>query len=219
MIHIYTSATPNGWKATVTLEELEIPYKVHAIDLSEGEQHTEEFLKMNPNGRIPVLHDDETETTVFESGALMLYLAKKYEKLVPKEERDYWQCLQWLMFQMGGIGPMQGQAVVFERYFSKDVPEAKLRYKNETRRLYEVLDKRLSTVDFLAGDYSIADIANWCWVKTHRWARVSVEGLENLQRWIGTIAERPQVVRGIAIPPPAGTASKQVRMGSAITSK
>ena len=100
MIHIYTSATPNGWKATVTLEELEIPYKIHAIDLSEGEQHTEEFLKLNPNGRIPVLHDDETETTVFESGALMLYLAKKYEKLVPKEERDYWQCLQWLMFQM-----------------------------------------------------------------------------------------------------------------------
>ena len=136
MIHIYTSATPNGWKATVTLEELEIPYKVHAIDLSEGEQHTEEFLKMNPNGRIPVLHDDETEMTVFESGALMLYLAKKYGKLVPKEERGYWQCLQWLMFQMGGIGPMQGQAVVFERYFSKDVPEAKMRYKNETRRLY-----------------------------------------------------------------------------------
>ena len=149
----------------------------------------------------------------------MLYLAKKYQKLIPEQERFYWECVQWLMFQMGGIGPMQGQAVVFERYFPKDVPDAKLRYKNETRRLYEVLDKRLGEVEFLAGDYSIADIANWCWVKTYRWARVPVDGLNNLQRWIDAIAERPQVQRGIEIPPPAGSASKQVRMGSSITSE
>ena len=157
--------------------------------------------------------------TIFESGALMLYLSSKYKRLVPADSHLYWKCVQWLMFQMGGIGPMQGQAVVFERYFPKDVPNAKSRYKNETRRLYEVLDKRLGEEEYLAGEYSIADIANWCWVKTHRWARVPVDGLENLQRWINVIAERPAVKRGLDIPPPAGNASKQVRMGSSITSE
>jgi len=219
MIHLYTSATPNGWKATVTLEELNVPYEVHAVDLSAGEQHSEAFLKLNPNGRIPVIQDDEEGVTIFESGALMLYLSNKYQRLVPGDSRLYWECVQWLMFQMGGIGPMQGQAVVFERYFPKDVPDAKSRYKNETRRLYEVLDKRLGEAEYLAGEYSIADIANWCWVKTHRWARVSIEGLENLQRWIDGIAERPAVKRGLEIPPPAGSASKQVRIGSSITSE
>ena len=219
MIHLYTSATPNGWKATVTLEELNVPYEVHVVDLSAGEQHSVDFLKLNPNGRIPVIQDDEEGVTIFESGALMLYLSSKYKRLVPIDTHLYWKCVQWLMFQMGGIGPMQGQAVVFERYFPKDVPDAKSRYKNETRRLYEVLDKRLGEEEYLAGEYSIADIANWCWVKTYRWARVPVDGLENLRRWIDVIAERPAVKRGLGIPPPAGTASKQVLMGSSITSE
>ncbi len=219
MIHLYTSATPNGWKATIMLEELSIPYKVHAIDLSSGQQHEKKFLKLNPNGRVPVIRDDETGLTIFESGALMLYLADKYEKLIPKNRSRYWECVQWLMFQMGGIGPMQGQAVVFERYFPTEVPEAKARYKNETRRLYEVLNNRLADAEYLSGEYSIADIANWCWVKTHRWARVSVDGLHNLERWINVIAGRPAVKRGLEIPRPAGSASKQVSMGAAITKK
>ena len=219
MIHLYTSATPNGWKATIMLEELSIPYKVHAIDLSSGQQHEKKFLKLNPNGRVPVIRDDETGLTIFESGALMLYLADKYEKLIPKNRSRYWEGVQWLMFQMGGIGPMQGQAVVFERYFPTEVPEAKARYKNETRRLYEVLNNRLADAEYLSGEYSIADIANWCWVKTHRWARVSVDGLHNLERWINVIAGRPAVKRGLEIPRPAGSASKQVSMGAAITKK
>ena len=217
MIHLYTSATPNGWKATVMLEELGVPYELHAIDLPSGEQHSKEFLDLNPNGRIPVIRDDENGFTIFESGALMLYLAEKYNQLIPKDAKNRWDCLQWLMFQMGGIGPMQGQAVVFERYFPKNVPEARTRYKNETRRLYEVLDRRLTDIEFLAEEYSVADIANWCWVKTHRWARVSVDGLNSLQRWIDVIGERPAVKRGLEIPPPAGSASKQVGMGSSIT--
>jgi len=168
---------------------------------------------------VPVIRDDETGLTIFESGALMLYLADKYEKLIPKNRSRYWECVQWLMFQMGGIGPMQGQAVVFERYFPTEVPEAKARYKNETRRLYEVLNNRLADAEYLSGEYSIADIANWCWVKTHRWARVSVDGLHNLERWINLIAGRPAVKRGLEIPRPAGSASKQVSMGAAITKK
>ena len=219
MIELYTAATPNGWKATITLEELGMPYKLHAIDLSAGEQHTPAFLALNPNGRIPVIVDSETGITLFESGALMLYLAEKGGALMPKSEAGRWTAMQWLMFQMGGIGPMQGQAVTFERYFSEDVPAARKRYKNETRRLYEVLNTRLAEEEYLAGEYSIADIANWAWVKTHRWARIPVEGLAHLQRWIDAIAARPAVIRGIEIPPPAGSAAKQKALGASMTTK
>ena len=217
MIDLYTAATPNGWKATITLEELGLPYKLHAIDLSAGEQHTPAFLALNPNGRIPAMVDRDADMTIFESGALMLYLADKTGKLIPSDAQGRWCAIQWLMFQMGGIGPMQGQAVVFERYFDEDVPAARKRYKNETRRLYEVLNTRLAAVEYLAGEYGIADIAKWSWVKTHRWARIPVDGLDHLERWIDAIAARPAVQRGIELPPPAGNSAKQKAMGATIT--
>jgi glutathione S-transferase len=220
MIDLYTSATPNGWKITIALEELELPYKLHAVDLVKGDQRKPEFLALNPNGRIPVIVDhDEDGLTIFESGAILLYLAEKTGKLMPHDLAGRWDVIKWLMFQMGGIGPMQGQAVTFERYFPEDVPIARTRYKNESRRLYEVLDGQLADREFICGDYSIADIANWAWVKTHRWSRVPVDGLDNLQRWIDTIQARPAAQRGLEIPPPAGSADKQVELGATITNR
>jgi glutathione S-transferase len=219
LIDLYTAATPNGWKATITLEELGVPYELHAVDLASGEQHAAAFRALNPNGRIPVIVDHENNMTLFESGAILLYLAEKTGRLLPADDQGRWLTIQWLMFQMGGIGPMQGQAVVFERYFDEDVPAARERYNHETRRLYEVLDSRLGASEYLAGEYTIADIANWSWVKAHRWARVSVDGLDHLQRWIDAIAARPAVQRGIEIPPPAGSAGKQKAMGSSITTR
>jgi GST-like protein len=220
MIDLYTSATPNGWKVTIALEELELPYKLHTVNLSAGEQHSNEFLTLNLNGRIPVIVDREKDNfIVFESGAILLYLAEKTGKLMPKDVKGRSLVMQWLMFQMGGIGPMQGQAVVFERYFPEDVPQARTRYKNETRRLYEVLDSRLGQVEFLAGEYSIADIATWAWVHTYRWPRIPVDGLENLRRWIEVISERPACQRGISIPPPAGRADEQKARGSSIVTR
>ena len=220
MIDLYTSATPNGWKATIALEELELPYTVHNVNLSEGEQHREDFLGLNPNGRIPVIVDREADNfPVFESGAILIYLAEKTGKLMPSDVKGRSRVIQWLMFQMGGIGPMQGQAVTFERYFPEDVPQARARYKNETRRLYEVLDRRLGEVEFLAGDYSIADIATWAWVHTHRWSRIPVDGLGNLQRWIEVIRARPACQRGILIPPPAGRADEQKARGASIVTQ
>jgi GST-like protein len=220
MIDLYTSATPNGWKATIALEELELPYKLHTVNLSAGEQHSNEFLTLNLNGRIPVIVDREKDNfIVFESGAILLYLAEKTGKLMPKDVKGRSLVMQWLMFQMGSIGPMQGQAVVFERYFPEDVPQARTRYKNETRRLYEVLDSRLGQVEFLAGEYSIADIATWAWVHTYRWPRIPVDGLENLRRWIKVISERPACQRGISIPPPAGRADEQKARGSSIVTR
>ena len=220
MIDLYTSATPNGWKATITLEELALPYNLHPIDLSAGEQHTASFLRMNPNGRIPVIVDrDADNLTIFESGAILMYLADKAGRLIPTDLKGRFAVIQWLMFQMGGIGPMQGQAVAFERYFPQDVPAARKRYKNETRRLYEVLNGHLAEHEYLADDYSIADIANWSWIKAHRWARVPVDGLDNLPRWIDAIAARPAAQRGIELPPPAGQADKQKSMGASITTQ
>ena len=220
MIDLYTSATPNGWKVTIALEELELPYKLHTVNLSAGEQQSNEFLTLNLNGRIPVIIDREKDDfIVFESGAILLYLAEKTGKLMPKDVKGRSLVMQWLMFQMGGIGPMQGQAVVFERYFPEDVPQARARYKNETRRLYEVLDSRLGQVEFLAGEYSVADIATWAWVHTYRWPRIPVDGLENLRRWIEVISERPACQRGISIPPPAGRADEQKARGSSIVTR
>lgn len=218
MIDLYTAATPNGWKVTITLEELGLDYETHAVDLAAGEQHTPAFLALNPNGRIPVIVDrSEGNRAVFESGAILMYLAEKTGQLMPSDPDGRYDVIQWLMFQMGGIGPMQGQATTFERYMKEDVPLARSRYKNESRRLYEVLNTRLADREFLAGEYSIADIANWSWVKAHRWARIPVDGLDHLQRWIDTIAARPAVERGILVPPPAGTAAKQTHMGANMT--
>ena len=220
MIDLYTSPTPNGHKVSCTLEAMNLEYTPHLVNLSQGEQHKPDFLKISPNGRIPAIIDKANNNLhMFESGAIMIYLAEKTDMLMSKDPNKKAKTLEWLMFQMGGIGPMQGQAVVFERYYPEDVPQARARYKNETRRLYEVLDSRLGQVEFLAGEYSIADIATWAWVHTYRWPRIPVDGLENLRRWIKVISERPSCQRGISIPPPAGRADEQKARGSSIVTR
>jgi len=201
MIDLYTAPTPNGWKASITLEELELPYEIHVVNLMAGDQKKPEYLKINPNGRIPAIVDrDENNFAVFESGAVMIYLAEKAGRLLPSERRARSRVIQWLMFQMGGIGPMMGQANVFYRYFPEKIPSAIERYQNESRRLFEVLNGRLSESEWLADDYSIADIANWSWVRTHKWSGVSVEGLEHIQRWMDAMRERPACQRGVEVP-------------------
>ena len=202
MIDLYTAATPNGWKASVALEELELPYEMRVVDFRKSEQKEAWFLKLNPNGRIPVIVDrDEGDRVIFESGAILLYLAQKTGKLLPSTEDDQWRAIQWLMFQMGGVGPMMGQANVFYRYTPERIPYAIERYQRESRRLLEVLDGRLGEAEYLAGEYSIADIANWCWAHTHAWSGVSVDGLDHLQRWLEAVGSRPAVQRGLQRPP------------------
>ncbi len=203
MIDLYTAATPNGYKASIALEELELPYAVHPVNLGKLEQKEEWFLKLNPNGRIPVIVDRENDDlVVFESGAILLYLAETTGRLVPADPKARLKVLQWLMFQMGGIGPMQGQANVFYRYAPEPIPYAIERYQRETRRLYEVLERRLTGRDYLVGDYSIADIASFTWVRTHEWSGVSLEGLDLVRRWLERIEARPAVQRGLMVPEP-----------------
>ncbi len=201
MIQLYSSPTPNGYKVSITLEELEIPYELHAIDLSSGAQKEPWFLEINPNGRIPAIVDDEEDFAVFESGAIMLYLAERAGRLLPTDARGRSLVMQWLMFQMGGLGPMMGQANVFARYFPEVIPPAIDRYRRESRRLLEVLDGRLADNEYLAGDYSIADIANFAWARIHEWPGVPIDGLGHLQRWLDAIAARPAVQRGLQAPP------------------
>jgi glutathione S-transferase len=210
MIDLYTAATPNGFKVSVALEELGLPYNVHAVDLGSGEQRSDAFLRLNPNGRIPVIVDrDNGDFTVFESGAILVYLAEKTGRLMPQDAKGRSLVLQWLMFQMGGIGPMMGQANVFYRYLPEKIAVAIERYQNESRRLFEVLDRRLGESEWLAGgEYSIADIANWCWVRTYKWSGVNIEGLPNLRRWLDAMKERPACRRGIEVPARAPDALK-----------
>ncbi len=201
MIDLYTAPTPNGHKASVTLEELELPYETHAVNLGENEQKEEWFLELNPNGRIPVIVDrDEDDLVVFESGAIMIYLAEKAGRLLPGDPKGRSRAIQWLMFQMGGIGPMMGQANVFFRYFPEKIQPAIDRYQHESRRLFEVLDRRLGESEWLADEYSIADIANWCWVRTYKWSGVPIDGLENLRRWLDAMKERPACRKGVEVP-------------------
>ena len=218
MINFYTAPTPNGWKVAIALEEMELPYTPHVLNLSERTQHEEWFLAMNPNGRIPVIVDRDVEDlTIFETGAIMLYLAEKSGKFMPTSLKGRHAAMQWLMFQMSGIGPMQGQAVAFERYFPEDVPAARKRYHNETRRLYEVLDRHLAGHEWLADEYSIADMANWSWIRSHKWARVPTEGLAHLERWMAAMAARPGCQRGVNVPPPTRTADQTKASGASIT--
>ncbi len=201
MIDLYTAPTPNGHKASVTLEELELPYETHAIDLSIGEQKQPSFLLISPNGRIPAIVDREAEHfPIFESGAIMIYLAEKAGRLLPTDAKGRSLTIQWLMFQMGGVGPMMGQANVFFRYFPEKIQPAIDRYHGEVARLFGVLDTRLQDNEYLAGDYSIADIANWCWARTHAWSGVDIEPFPNLHRWIRQIRARPAADRGIKVP-------------------
>ncbi len=201
MIDLYTAPTPNGWKASVTLEELQLPYEVHVINLLGGDQKNPEYLKLNPNGRIPTIVDrDNGDFAVFESGAIMLYLAEKTGKLLPADPKGRSVVIQWLMFQMAGVGPMMGQANVFFRYFPEKIQPAIDRYQNEGRRLFEVLNTRLDGNTWLAGDYSIADIANWCWVRTYKWSGINIEGLEHLRRWMDQMSARPACQKGVEVP-------------------
>lgn len=201
MIELYTAPTPNGHKVSITLEELALPYKVHALNIMGGDQKKPEYLKINPNGRIPAIVDTGADHfAVFESGAILIYLAEKTGKLMPQDAKGRSRVLQWLMFQMGGVGPMMGQANVFFRYFPEKIPPVIERYQNESRRLFEVLDTQLGQGEWLAGDYSIADIANWAWVRTHSWSGVSTDGLENLKRWNKAMYARPACVKGIEVP-------------------
>lgn len=201
MIDLYTAATPNGHKVSIVLEELGLPYTVHALSFDKKEQKSADFLKINPNGRIPAIVDRANgDFAVFESGAILIYLAEMTGKLLPQDPKGRSVVLQWLMFQMGGIGPMQGQANVFFRYFPEKLQGAIDRYQHETRRLYEVLDTRLQDVEFLAGEYSIADIATYPWVRGYEWSGVSVDGLSALQRWMASMEARPAVQRGLLVP-------------------
>jgi glutathione S-transferase len=201
MIDLYTASTPNGYKASIALEELGLPYQVHPIDLSKKEQKQPWYLEINPNGRIPAIKDrDEGGFAVFESGAILIYLAEKTGRLMPAGVKGRSLVIQWLMFQMGGIGPMMGQANVFYRYFPEKIQPAIDRYQHETKRLFTVLDTRLKDNEYLAGDYSIADIANWAWVRTHKWSGVAIDDLPHLRRWVDQLAGRPACQAGIKVP-------------------
>ena len=197
-ITFYTAATPDTYKVSVALEEMALPYTPVTVDLAAGEQKSPAFLAINPNGRVPAIVDDGF--AVFESGAILVYLAEKSGLLLPANAHGRSRVMQWLMFQIGGIGPMMGQANFFHRYFPEKIPAVIARYQGEGRRLFAVLDAHLASTEFLAGDYSIADIANWCWVRTYKWSGIDAQGLPHLQRWLAEIAARPAVQRGIAVP-------------------
>lgn len=202
MIDLYTSSTPNGRKVSVMLEETELPYNMRHIHLGKLEQKEDWYLKLNPNGRIPTIVDhDNDDFTVFESGAILIYLAEKTGMFLPSDVKGRTTVIQWLMFQMAGIGPMQGQANVFYRYAPEKIEYAISRYQRETKRLYTLLDERLGDNEFMAGkDYSIADIATYPWAVIHNWAGVDIDDLENLRRWMRGVRRRPGVKRGMDVP-------------------
>ncbi|MDT3680637.1 MAG: glutathione S-transferase N-terminal domain-containing protein [Burkholderiaceae bacterium] len=205
MIDVYTWPTPNGHKIHILLEECELPYAVHAIDISAGDQFSPDFLAISPNNKIPAIVDDEgpdgEPISLFESGAILVYLAAKTGRFLPQDTRGKYDVLQWLMFQMGGIGPMLGQAHHFRNYAPQRIAYGIERYTNEAKRLYGVLDRRLSaTGDWLAaGEYSIADIATWPWIRSHGNQGVSLDDYPNVRRWFDTIGERPAVRRAITV--------------------
>lgn len=211
MITLYTASTPNGYKAAITLEELGAEYEAKPLSFDKKEQKEDWYLAINPNGRIPAIVDhDNDDFVVFESGAVMMYLAEKFGGLLPTETQARSRAIQWLMFQMGGVGPMQGQAHVFHRYFPEKIPAVIERYQTETRRLYDVLNTQLGRSEYLAGkNYSIADIANFCWVRSYEWAGVSIDGLDHLQRWLSSINARDAVQRGLQVPPKVDPTDKK----------
>jgi len=216
MIDLYTSPTPNGRKISIMLEEIDLDYTVHNINLGQQEQKRPEFLAMNPNGRIPVIVDRENDDfVVFESGAIMIYLAEKTGQLLPQEEKARSRVIQWLMFQMGNLGPMMGQANVFVNYFDEKIPAVINRYQHEGLRLLTVLDQQLTERDYLCDEYSIADIANWCWAIGYDWAGIDIDGLDHLDAWLDRVEDRPAVERGKNIPRP-GSSSEIKKAGASI---
>jgi GST-like protein len=206
MIDLYTWTTPNGRKVSIMLEELGLPYTTHKINIGTNtEQFTPQFLAINPNGKIPAIVDNDgpggKPLPLFESGAILIYLADKTGRFLSKEPRQRYVTLQWLMFQMGGVGPMFGQTHHFLRAAKEDVPYGKKRYHDETKRLYGVMDKRLGEAKYLAGDeYTIADMATYPWVSRFEWHQVSLSDFPNVKRWFDEISARPAVKKGMAVP-------------------
>jgi len=204
MIDLYTWTTPNGRKVSIMLEELALPYRVHPINIGQGEQFRPEYLKINPNGKIPSIIDPEgpggEPITMMESGAILIYFAGKAGKLLPASVRDRYVALQWLMFQIGGVGPIFGQVHHFLRAAKEQVPYAIERYTRETRRLYGVLNERLKDREFLADRYSVADIATYPWVARHEWHKTDLNDFAHVKRWFDAISARPAVQRGMNVP-------------------
>ena len=200
MIDLYTFTTPNGRKASIMLEEVGLPYNVHKIDITKGDQFTPEFVAINPNSKIPAIIDPESGITVFESGAILIYLAKKTGKLLPTNDKEQFQVLSWLMLQMGSVGPMLGQLNHFKKFAPEKIPYAIERYEKETLRLYGVLDGQLQEREFLCGDYSIADIATYPWIAIYEMQGLTLDSHPNLKRWVETMQQRPAVERGMAVP-------------------
>ncbi len=200
MIDLYTFTTPNGRKASIMLEEVELPYNVHKIDITKNDQFTPEFVAINPNSKIPAIVDHDTGITIFESGAILIYLAEKTGKLLPTADKERFQVLSWLMLQMGSVGPMFGQLNHFKKFAPEKISYAIERYEKETLRLYSVLDKQLTEREYLCGDYSIADIATYPWVAIYEFQGLTLDSHPNLNRWVETMQQRPAVQRGMAVP-------------------
>lgn len=198
MINLYTWSTPNGRKVSIMLEEIGLPYQVHPIDIGKNDQFDEEFLKISPNNKIPAIVDEENGLSMMESGAILIYLADKTGMLMPENKR--WQILEWLMFQMGGFGPMLGQAHHFLHFKSGTSEYAEKRYKVEAQRLYAVLDDHLEENEYVAGEYSIADIALWPWACRFDWQQVDMNYFPSVKRWYTEIAARPAVQAGYRVP-------------------
>ncbi|WP_164156129.1 glutathione S-transferase family protein [Sandarakinorhabdus rubra] len=197
-ITLFTAPTPDGYKISIALEELGLDYEVRTLDLAGGEQKRAEFLKLNPNGKVPALIDDGF--AIMESGAILIWLAETSGRLLPDNRQARSEALQWLMLQVGGLGPMMGQANLFGHYWPEKLPAVQARYLGEVKRLFGILDARLATRDYLAGDYSIADIAHFCWVRTAGWTGVDIAPFPRLSRWVEAIAARPAVQRGLKVP-------------------
>ena len=204
MIDLYTWTTPNGRKANIMLEEIGLPYTVHAIDISKDEQFAPEFLKISPNNRIPAIVDRDNGMSLMESGAILIYLADKTGKLLPKSGMERYKVIEWLMWQMGGPGPMLGQVHHFVKYNPGKAPYAEERYLKEAARLYKVLNTQLGLHEYVAGEYSIADIAIWPWISRFEWQTINLNDYPNVKRWYLEIAKRPAVQRGYKVPKDMG---------------
>ena len=200
MIDLYTWTTPNGRKVSILLEELGVDYTAHAIDISKDEQFAPDFLKIAPNNRIPAIVDHETGISMMETGAIMLYLADKYGKFMPTDAKDRWAAIEWLMWQMGGLGPMLGQTHHFVKYNKGKSAYAEERYSKEAHRLYGVLDRRLEGRDYIVGEYSITDMACWPWISRFEWQEIDLNDYPKVRDWYVRIAERPAVQRGYQVP-------------------
>ncbi len=202
MLDFYTAPTPNGYKVSIALEEMGLNYKLHVVDLRSGEQHSDAYLKINSNGKIPAIIDDEnSQFNLSESGAILVYLAEKSGLFYGKDSQSRYRALQWLMFQMSALGPMMGQANVFFRYMEEKIPTAITRYHNEVKRLFGVMDQQLAEHEYIAGEYSIADMACYPWVSIHDWSGVALDDHAHLQRWFKQVGERPAVLKAMQLPP------------------